>query len=385
MQMKTSRPTTTRRHLSLMASHRAAAFGLLLFCILPSFFALAQWKTAKPGKNYQFPADHHTHPDFQTEWWYFTGNLRASEDGHELGYQITWFRQGIRPPGDRAEVQSRFVIDHLHFVHLAVSDVRRKAHHFEQIAHRGAYGEAGTGAAPAGQQPLVWVDPCRLTLKEDGSFHIVAKNSDGTLALDLRLRPTRAPVFNGVGGLSQKAPGEGNGSHYYSLTRMETTGEVRVDGRSYSQVTGLSWFDREWSTSALGDGQAGWDWFALNLSDGADLMLYQLRRDDGTRSPFSSGTLRKPDGTIIHLPSEAYQLQPGRTWKSQDTGGHYPVEWKITLPEHALDVTVSAAFDAQEMALFPVTYWEGAVRVEGSHSGEGYMELTGYAGEVPLH
>ena len=186
-------------------------------------------------------------------------------------------------------------------------------------------------------------------------------------------------------GVSRKGPGMSNGSHYYSFTRLETSGTIRIDDRAATEVVGSSWFDREWSTSALGEDQVGWDWFALRLDDGSDLMIYQLRQADGTPDPFSSGTLRKPDGTTIHLASDAFRLQPGSTWTSRQSGGRYPMTWKITVPGEDLELEVSAAFDDQEVALFPVTYWEGAVRVEGSRSGHGYMELTGYAGEVPLH
>ena len=192
-------------------------------------------------------------------------------------------------------------------------------------------------------------------------------------------------VFNGIDGVSRKGPGASNGSHYYSLTRLQTTGSITIDTASPAAVTGTSWFDREWSTSALGENQVGWDWFALRLDDGSDLMIYQLRQADGTADPFSSGTLRKPDGSIIHLGSEAFQLRPGKTWKSRRSGGSYPMQWHISVPGQGLDLRVSAAFPEQEVALFPVTYWEGAVRVEGSRQGEGYMELTGYSGEVPLH
>ncbi len=191
-------------------------------------------------------------------------------------------------------------------------------------------------------------------------------------------------MFNGVDGLSRKGPGRSNGSHYYSMTRLETIGNARIGDRSFVGVAGTSWFDREWSTSALRENQVGWDWFALRLDDGSDLMIYQIRRASGTPDPFSSGTLRRPDGEVIHLGSEAFRLQAGRTWTSGETGGDYPVTWRIAVPAESIDLRVTASFDHQEVTLFPVTYWEGAVRVQGSHAGEGYMELTGYTGKVPL-
>lgn len=357
------------------------ALGLL--GVLPRSDALGQWQVARPGKTYLFPSDHRAHPGFQTEWWYFTGNLQTPE-GEEFGYQITWFRQGLQPPGSGPPTRSRFIMRNIHFVHLAISDISGKRHRFAQVLRRGSHGEAGTGKGGEGN-PLVWVGPCALKLDGKGGFRIVAADEGGSMALDLHLRPTREPVCNGIDGVSRKGPGTSNASHYYSLTRLETTGAIRIDNPISTKVTGLSWFDREWSTSALAENQVGWDWFALRLDDGSDLMIYQIRQADGTPDPFSSGTLRKPDGTTIHLASDAFQLQPGSTWKSRQSGGSYPVAWQITVPDENLDLKVSAAFDDQEVALFPVTYWEGAVRVEGSRSGHGYMELTGYAGEVPLH
>jgi len=352
---------------------------LLTLLLLPTVL-FSQWDIARPGKTYSFPADHYCHPDFKTEWWYFTGNLQAA-DGREFGYQITWFRQGIREPGNRAPADSNFVIDHLHFGHFAISDLSTGEHVFEQAIKRGAHGEAGTGQP--GDKALVWVDPWTLSLDDDGSFRIAAKSK--RIELDLHLVPTREPVFNGTNGVSSKAPGEGNGSHYYSYTRLRSSGRLAIDGREVSDITGSSWFDREWSTSVLGAEQIGWDWFSLNLNDGSDLMIYQLRERDGGVSEFSSGTLRRPDGTVVHLPSDSYTLKPGSTWKSKATGGEYPTTWSVKIPEEDIEFEVQAVFDAQELNLFPVTYWEGAVRVKGSHSGKGYMELTGYAGEVPLH
>ena len=359
---------------------------LALSLALSSSAVLAQWQAARPGKVYEFPADHHSHPEFQTEWWYFTGNLQTAE-GRELGYQLTWFRQGLRPPGVHAPTRSRFIIENLHFVHLAISDLDRRQHRFAQVTRRGSHGEAGTGTAEGNNKAgrLVWVGPCTLELDDQGAFHIKANDDENSMALDLQLRPTRDPVCNGVDGLSRKGPGASNGSHYYSLTRLQTTGAVRIGTAAPAAVNGTSWFDREWSTSALGENQVGWDWFALRLDDGSDLMIYQIRQADGTADPFSSGSLRRADGSTLHLSSDAFELQPGTTWKSRRSGGRYPLQWRIIVPGEDLDLEVSAAFDNQELALFPVTYWEGAVQVSGNRRGAGYMELTGYSGEVPLH
>jgi predicted secreted hydrolase len=366
-------------------THLGMIIGLVLGFVVALSTAHAQWQIARPGKLYQFPADHRSHPGFQTEWWYFTGNLRTSE-GKDFGYQVTWFRQGLRPPGVLIPTRSRFIVEDLHFVHLAISDLTKKRHHFAQVLRRGSHGEAGTATkADAMDTPLVWAGPCTLQMTKAGGFRIMAEDDKATMALNLHLRPTREPIFHGSDGVSRKGPGPSNASHYYSFTRLETSGSLRVEGSEPVIVDGTSWLDREWSTSALGENQVGWDWFALRLEDGSDLMIYQMRQQDGSADPFSSGTLRKPDGSRIHLSSEAFQLQPGDTWKSRRSGGTYPIKWRISLPAQQLDLRVSATIKNQEVVLFPVTYWEGSVKVDGTLKGEGYMELTGYAGEVPMH
>ena len=208
------------------------------------------------------------------------------------------------------------------------------------------------------------------------------------MVLDLALVPTRPPLLNGQQGLSQKSAGAGNASLYYSLTRMKTSGTVTVEGTSHA-VTGLSWLDREWATNQLGPDQVGWDWVALHLSDGSDLMLYQLRRKDGTADPYSSGTWRAADGTSRHLAQGDFTLTPvpGRTWSSRKSGGTYPIAWQIRLPAESLTLEVAAVLPDQELALDPIAYWEGAVEVTGTRRGqpltaEGYLEMTGYSGPL---
>ena len=365
-------------------SSRKALLILLASWIALSIARSENWAIATKGKSYQFPEDHYSHNDFKTEWWYFTGNLESAE-GKKFGFQVTWFRQGLRAPEDRHSTKSRYIQDHLLFAHLAISDLETGEHLFSQQIARGAYGETGTTNATAGPGKLVWVGNNHLYLLEDGLFQMALASDDPDFQLELTLEPTRPPMFNGVDGLSTKAPGEGNGSHYYSYTRLRSSGNLTVRGKQYNITKGSTWFDREWSTSVLGEEQVGWDWFSLNLSDGSDLMIYQLREKNGAASSTSSGTLRKPDGEILHLTLSDFKRTPGKaSWTSPKSEGTYPTSWSIEIPEHQISLEVEAAFQAQEMALFPVTYWEGSVQVSGSHQGQGYMELTGYAGAVPL-
>ena len=357
---------------------KRAASLLFLLVALP-ICAGAEWKTSEPGWRYEFPRDHHLHPEFKTEWWYFTGNV-ADASGRRFGYQLTFFRHGIRPPEQRETEVSRFVVDDLKFAHFTVTDERGEQFHFEQKTSRGAFGDAGFDDGDR----LAWIDEWTLRLKADGGFHLRAATDKA--AIDLHFVSAKPPVIHGENGISKKAATEGHASHYYSLTRLRTTGELRV-GNNTSQVLGDSWFDHEWATNQLAPGQIGWDWLSVHLDDGSELMLYQLRLSDGNADPTSSGTLIAPDGSSIHLPSSAFRMTPTGFWKSNRTPARYPVEWRIEVPEYELQFTVRPAIEEQELALLPLAYWEGAVNVNGTRAGgaitgRGYLELTGYAGPL---
>lgn len=362
------------------SSARKGLAAALLAALLGGAAAVhAEWKLALPGSQYEFPADHGSHPGFKTEWWYFTGNVRTQE-GREFGYQLTFFRQGIRPGATPPEVRSRFVTADLKFAHFAVSDLSRgKFAHFQKLS-RGAYGEAGF----VDGQRLAWIDGWTCALTAEHGFRLRAE--DGGVAIDLELVSDKLPVFHGKDGVSQKAEGPGRASHYYSLTRMSTRGTVRMDGETFP-VTGLSWFDHEWATNQLSANQSGWDWLSLQFDDGTELMLFQLRNTDGKRDPHSAGTFIGRDGRTEPLGVGDFTLTPGRTWKSPATAAVYPVVWTIGIPKLGLTLEVRAALDDQELRLRPVSYWEGAVRAQGEASGRkvrgsGYLEMTGYAGPI---
>ena len=338
------------------------------------------WKAADPGYTLSFPRDHAAHPDHRIEWWYYTGNLRAS-DGRRFGYQLTFFRVGVDP---RPANPSRWAVRDLYMAHFAITDVENGEHHVAERLNR-----AGIGWAGASTETLhVWNDGWAVTLDEpDRPIHrLTAANEDGGFSIDLRLDAAGPPVLHGVNGFSQKGAEAGNASHYYSLTRLRTTGRLAVGGESV-EVEGLSWMDHEFGTSFLEPAQAGWDWFSIQLDDGVDLMVYVMRRTDGARDPQSSGTLVSRAG-VTHLRVDDYRLTPGRRWTSPTSGAAYPVTWRIEIPPHGLDLEVTAAVDAQELETGQstgVTYWEGAIDVRGTRdgvavAGSGYLEMTGYSG-----
>jgi predicted secreted hydrolase len=344
----------------------------------------ADWKAALPGWAYEFPRDHHPHRDFKTEWWYFTGNLHDS-GGRRFGYQLTFFRQGLRPPGGQQPGQSRFLVDDLKFAHFAVTDVRDKGFRCQQKLSRGAFREAGFDLTEsAGETRLAWIDDWRLILKAGDEFQLLS--SDGGVALDLTLKPAKPWAIHGRDGVSQKAEGAGRASHYYSGSRLVTAGTLKLEGRDFA-VSGESWFDHEWATNQLTPEQVGWDWFSLQFDDGSELMLYQMRTKDGGSDPHSSGTFIAPDGKTQHLTREDYQLQALDFWTSRATGGRYPISWRLTVPSLALQAKVVTPVKDQELVLKPIVYWEGLIdaagmRGEAKIRGHGYLELTGYAGAL---
>lgn len=352
------------------------AFGLSLAA---AWAAHAEWRAALPGWRYEFPRDHRAHPDFKTEWWYFTGQLRDAS-GHRFGYQVTFFRQGMRPPGNRDATTSRFVVDDVKFAHFAVTDVaREKFRHWQKLS-RGAFGEAGFNDG----RRLAWIEDWELALTENEAFTLRAVQGD--VRLELSLESQKPWAIHGENGVSQKADGAGRASHYYSGTRLATRGALTLDGCRV-EVTGESWFDHEWATNQLTPEQVGWDWFSVQFDDGTELMLYQMRTRSGGTDPQSSGTFVARDGATQHLRREDYQLTPTQFWTSRATGARYPIGWQVAVPAHGLAATVTTPVREQELAIEPITYWEGAIDIQGTRGGgpvrgHGYLELTGYAGSL---
>ncbi|MEO8045339.1 MAG: lipocalin-like domain-containing protein [Spartobacteria bacterium] len=346
----------------------AAMLGLL--CLA------AGWQVAEPGWQYEFPRDHHRHADFKTEWWYFTGNL-ATERGRRFGYELTFFRQGIRPPNERTGTTSRFVVDDLKFAHFTVTDAAGKQFLFHDKASRGSFGEAGFDDSAR----LAWIESWNLKMNPDGSFDLAAAAEDASIALHLVTQ--KEPIIHGSDGISPKAEGDGHASHYYSLTRLTTSGALRVRDENFV-VSGESWFDHEWATNQLAPGQAGWNWVSAQFEDKTELMLYQMRLTTGAIDPISSGTFVRADGTSIGLTSADFEMTANSFWKSPQTKANYPIGWRVRVPKEQLEFTIEPVLPNQELVLGPLIYWEGAFDVSGMRAGKairgrGYLELTGYA------
>ncbi len=323
-----------------------------------------------------FPRDLGPHDDYQTEWWYYTGNLETAQ-GRRFGYQLTFFRRALLPAAaapDRA-AGSGWRTSQVYLAHFAISDIDGGRFYFDEQFARGAVGLAGAQAEPY----RVWLHDWEAVELESGEVRLAAVTEE--IALDLMLAQSRPPVLHGDGGLSPKGSAAGNASYYYSLIQQQTTGTVRIGAESFA-VTGHSWKDHEYSTSALEQGAVGWDWFSLQFDNGGALMFFQIRRDDGSLQAESSGTLVYPDGEMVHVPLSGWELEVTDSWTSPHTGAVYPSAWRLRLPQLGLELTGRSLLADQEMRVSTV-YWEGAVAFSGHWDGQpvtanGYVEMTGY-------
>jgi predicted secreted hydrolase len=265
----------------------------------------------------------------------------------------------------------------MYLAHFAVTDTRDGRFHAFARSGRGALGLAGAQAAPL----RVWVEDWSVEGSSDSALPVRLRAAEGDVGIDLTLQSTKPVVLQGERGLSRKGPAPGNASYYYSLTRLPARGTVRLGAETLT-VEGLAWMDREWSTSALDGSLAGWDWFALQLDDGRDLMLYRLRRKDGRASPWSAGSLVDAAGGVRVLAADEIDIQAQASWRSPRSGVTYPARWRLTDAAHDLALDVVPRLAGQEILAEP-RYWEGAVSVEGhdgrrSVTGQGYVELVGY-------
>lgn len=341
----------------------------------------AQYRIALPGYRYEFPRDHFNHPDFQTEWWYYTGNLKSA-DGHRFGYELTFFRQAVSRDPAKA---GAWEVQDLYLAHLALSDLDGGKFYHSERTNR-----SGPGIAAVNESlGRIW----------NGNWQIQWRGSDQELnAIDQRfqlrfsLHPEKPPVIHGENGVSQKAEGLGRASHYISLTRLATSGAIELDNKKI-EVTGLSWMDHEFFTHQLDANQTGWDWLSLQLDDHTELMLFHIRRKDGSIDPYSAGTYVDAAGKTTHLRSSDFTLEPvAEKWKSPATGAAYPIHWNIVIPKLGIELEAKTPLAPQELtgnAKLAPNYWEGAIALTGHRNaqpldGAGYLEMTGYDHPVQL-
>jgi predicted secreted hydrolase len=353
---------------------------LLLLLSLP-VFAEEQFRAALPGYRYEFPRDHFNHPDFQTEWWYYTGNVRSA-DGHRFGFELTFFRQAV----DRDPMKtSVWEVRDLYLAHLGLSDLSGSAFYHTQRINRAGPGIAGVSQTSA----AIWNGNWRIDWTGNEQE---LRAIDSRFQLILALHSEKPPIIHGENGVSQKAAGPGRASHYISLTRLATKGTIVLGGKQFD-VTGLAWMDHEFFTHQLEADQTGWDWLSLQLDDQTELMLFRIRRKDGLIDSWSAGTFVDAHGAATHLRASDFTLKPlGDSWKSPVTTAQYPVRWQISVPRLGIELEGRTQLPSQELTdgskLTP-NYWEGSIDLTGRKTntpltGSGYLEMTGYDRPVDM-
>jgi len=325
--------------------------------LLASGFA---WREALPGYSYQFPRDHFEHEDFRTEWWYYTGNV-TDERGERFGFELVFFREGERHPDENS---SSWAVQDLYLAHAALTDATGKKFIFEERLNRAGPGVAGASY----EKHRVWNG--NWSARWDGENQTLDAVA-GRFRFHLQLKPGKPLAINGENGVSQKAEGRGRASYYVSFPLLAVSGTLQSGGASH-KVTGRAWMDHEWFTEQLAPEQVGWDWFSVQLDNNTELMLFELRRKDGSIDPYSSGTFIDSGGTAHHLRRGDFALEPISYW------GKYPVEWHLRVPSLHIDLTCRAVLPDQKLP----SYWEGAVNYSGTQTGVGYLEMTGYDGPV---
>jgi predicted secreted hydrolase len=337
--------------------HLRPAVALLL--ILPQALAYRQ---ALPGYSYQFPRDHFEHQDFRTEWWYYTGNVTGAK-GERFGFELVFFRQGT---GETSGNQSAWAVHDLYLAHAALTDAKGKKFLYDERINRAGPGIAGASF----EKRKIWNGNWSSAWeRETQTLDAVTEN----FRFHLQLKPEKPYVIQGENGVSQKGDGPGRASHYVSFPLLAVTGNINAN-----PVNGRAWMDHEWFTEQLAPDQIGWDWFSIQLDNRTELMLFDLRQKDNSIDPHSSGTFIDANGAAHHLRREDFSLQP------LAYAGKYPVAWRVRVPSLNIDVTSKAVLPNQELRAKQggPSYWEGAVDYSGTHTGAGYVEMTGYDGPV---
>ncbi|ESA33183.1 putative exported protein [Leptolyngbya sp. Heron Island J] len=326
-------------------------------------------------KALEFPQELGSHNEYQTEWWYYTGNLQT-ESGREFGYQLTFFRRALTPDTASVTDASDWRSNQIYFSHFTISDIENQKFYPHERFSRQSAALSGAQASPY----RIWLENWSATEVAPGQVHLMADAED--VALDLMLTETIPPVPQGDHGYSRKSTEPGNASYYYSIVQQQAQGTVMVADESF-EVNGLTWKDHEYSTSALSPGTVGWDWFSLQLDNGASLMLYGLRQENGDLLDVSSGTYISATGETQSVDHTEWQIDVLDTWRSTTSKAVYPAHWHIEIPKLDLVLDGKSLIANQELNL-STTYWEGAVGFEGTVadqpvSAKGYIEMTGYA------
>ena len=339
-----------------------------------------------PGYSFEFPRDHFGHPEFESEWWYYTGNLFAAS-GRHFGFELTFFRRASAIDIDEP---SAWDPDQVYLAHFTITDTDGERFVVDERVNRAGPGIAGADAGARRVWNGNWSVEWRSGDEVLPAQILTAMNGEG--ALRLVLEPVKPVVVHGRDGVSRKVAGDSRAlSYYLSFTRMSAGGTVAIGGEEFA-VTGQAWMDHEFFSEYLAEHKVGWDWMSVQLEDGVDLMLFGIRDPQGGYGPDTFGTFVDAGGSTHAIESGGVTFRPGRRWRSEATGAEYPVEWRVEVPDFDLRLDVRPRLDAQEVftgdGILPA-YWEGAVRFSGERAGRpvagtGYLEMTGYAGRLDI-
>jgi len=333
---------------------------------LALFSVAAQYRQATPGYHYQFPRDHFNHPEFETEWWYYTGNVRTAA-GRHYGFELVFFREAQHRGA--ADNPSAWRVDDLYLAHLALTDIDGRDFRYFERTNRAGPGIAGVSF----EDGRIWNGNWQAQFDPGNAGGQTISAVEEGIRFTLHLAPRTGPVIHGEDGVSRKSEAAGHASYYVSFPLLAVEGSLNG-----AAVTGTAWMDHEWFSNLLDDSTQGWDWFSAQLDNHTELMLFQLRGKEA----YASGTYIGADGQAVHLQRADFTVQPLDYWISSQTGARYPVRWRISVPSVKIAVECDASIPNQELVAkdkHTPTYWEGAVRYSGTASGVGYLELTGYA------
>ena len=342
--------------------------------------------------SYSFPKDHAAHPDFQVEWWYYTGHLKevfkaahADRLPETYGFELTFF--SVRFPQKKTAYRySDWIAPRFYFAHFALSDKNKKVFYFAEKSNRSIAGIAGEKT----RSFHVWNEDWFAKM-EKGRFYLKAQlESQGkSISLALELDPLKPPVIHGLEGVSLKGPQQGNYSHYYSITRIKAQAVLTINNKNVP-LQGIAWMDHEWMNNFSFNNLLKWDWFSLQLDNNQEIMFYILRDQHEKPLSISSGSLVDSKGNRHHLDQQQVSIQVLNYWKSPLTQIRYPIEWVLNMKHKAnkqSKLSIRPYFNNQELDTrksSQIVYWEGAVQVEGvfkgqSVQGKGYVEMTGYS------
>jgi predicted secreted hydrolase len=331
---------------------------------------------------WKFPRDHGQHSAYQTEWWYFTGNLRTAA-GRRFGYELTFFRQALAPA--ILLRPSPWAVRDAYIAHFAVTDVEKEKFHYDQKIARGTLNLAGANATALDVHLGDWFARRKISSPNDtGAGEIQLRAASAFGEINFILKTLQPPVFHGERGLLPNSSLPGDAAYYYSLVSLQTEGALKIGDESF-RLHGLSWMDHEFFTPVANPEIIGWDWLSLHLSDSTAVMLANLRLANGANSSYSTGTFIQRDEPTQALTQRDFTLVPQGWWTSPLSGGKYPVAWKIEFLDYEL--RLSTPVKNQELDTRRTTgkvYWEGCVAALGKKRvrdirGEGYLEMTGYA------